>query len=289
MMFLLLIAAIAVALFVTWRIRFRYPPADAPRVLCYHKISDRFCVEGTWTTRRRFTRQIDDLLDRGYTFVGEDHYLLCLDAPGGDGKQVLLTFDDGYDDLFDVCREVLLPRRVPVLVFIVSDYAGRDNDWELSLGRRPFRHMDWDRLRELERLGVQFGSHGATHRDLTRLSPGDLAYEIEGSKARIEKETGAAPRCFSYPFGRSNAAVREAVERAGYEAAFSLYPPHSNERIDRYALRRNCVYVIDTPWTLGCKLSRNPLFWFEEMKCRTINQVAVLTPILKRAPAARDK
>jgi hypothetical protein len=178
---------------------------------------------------------------------------------------------------------------VPLLVFLVTDFVGRNNDWELSLGRRPFRHMDWDRVRELSELGVTFGSHGASHRDLTGLSPEELRHEIEGSRERIERETGVAPRTFSYPFGRTNPAVARAVQEAGYEAAFSLYPPHANERVDRFALRRDCVYIIDTRFTLGCKLTRNPFFWFEEMKCRSINQVAVVTPLLKRLSAFLGK
>jgi hypothetical protein len=30
-----------------------------------------------------------------------------------------------------------------------------------------------------------------------------------------------------------------------------------------------------------CKLQKNPLYGLEEMKCRAINAVAVLTPLLK--------
>jgi hypothetical protein len=59
--------------------------------------------------------------------------------------------------------------------------------------------------------------------------------------------------------------------------------------VDRFALRRNGVYIIDPAIALKCKLERNPFFWFEEMKCRTINGVAVLTPVLKRLSAGPDK
>jgi hypothetical protein len=76
-----------------------------------------------------------------------------------------------------------------------------------------------------------------------------------------------------------------AVREAGFTTAFSLYPTHSNETVDPFALRRNGVYIIDTPFTIDCKLTRSPLFWFEEMKCRAINQMAVLTPVLKRFSA----
>jgi hypothetical protein len=46
--------------------------------------------------------------------------------------------------------------------------------------------------------------------------------------------------------------------------------------------------VIDTHLTIRLKIERTPLFWVEETKCRTINSVAALTPMLKRASPAPD-
>jgi peptidoglycan/xylan/chitin deacetylase (PgdA/CDA1 family) len=262
-----IIAALLVTLFLIWKVRYRYPPADIPQPLCYHKISDGFLF-----------------------FVDETAFIRAVANPTPDNaRKILLTFDDGYQELCDVYVEELERRGVPLLVFLPTDYVGRTNDWDLSLGRKPSRHLSWDQITELAERGVCFGSHGASHRDLTRMSPEDLAEEIARSKAAIEEKTQRAVTSFSYPFGHYNARVRSAVRDAGFTTAFSLYPPRSNEAIDPLALRRNGVYIIDTPFTIDCKLTRNPLFWFEEMKCRTINQVAVLTPVLKRFSAGPGK
>jgi peptidoglycan/xylan/chitin deacetylase (PgdA/CDA1 family) len=278
------IVAFLLFLYVRWRIAYGYPPADVPSVLCYHKISTRICFEGTWTTPRRFLDQIDRLRDRGYRFIGEDDFYDRLARPSPDySRSVLLTFDDGYEAVYDVFNEHLAPRGVPVLVFLVTDYVGRENVWDLSLGRKPSRHLAWDEISGMVRGGATFGVHGATHADLTRVDPRVLEDEIVGSRRVVTERTGRMPRSFSFPFGRYNAGVKAAVEKAGYDGAFSLYPRHSNDRVDRFALRRNGVYVIDTNLTLRWKLERTPFFWFEEMKCRTINSTAVLTPILKRA------
>ncbi len=82
--------------------------------------------------------------------------------------------------------------------------------------------------------------------------------------------------------GKVNSAIAREAAAAGYSAAFSLYPPGHNGRIDRYALRRDGVYIIDTRGTLEIKLGRGPLFWLEDIKGRAINAVSVLTPLLKR-------
>ncbi|MFQ5512055.1 MAG: polysaccharide deacetylase family protein, partial [Candidatus Krumholzibacteriia bacterium] len=161
--------------------------------------------------------------------------------------------------------------------------------WELSLGRRPFTHLSRRQIEEMSDRGARFGSHGARHLDLTRLGGEELDREVEGSKAAIEAITGKTVKSFSYPFGRYNARARSRVMGAGYRAAFSLYPAHGNEKIDRFALRRNGVYIIDTGLAIRCKLRPSPLYWFEEMKCRAINRVAILTPLIRRYFEGRDR
>jgi peptidoglycan/xylan/chitin deacetylase (PgdA/CDA1 family) len=275
--------------YLVWRTRYGYPAGSRPGVLCFHKISRRFCWEGTWTTPGRFFAYIDRLLGLGYRFVGVDEYLADASSGCGGGREVLLTFDDGYQELFHLVLPGLEERGVPFHVFLVTDYVGRDNSWDLSLGRRPFRHLDWFAIEEMASRGVTFGSHGASHKDLTRLSDEDVRSELERSKNEIEGRLGAVVRTVSYPFGRYDPGVIRAVRDAGYEAGFSLYPSHSNSTFDPCAIRRNGVYIIDPVRLIETKLEPGPLYWLEEMKCRAINAVAVLTPLLKRRSDAGPK
>ena len=273
---------IPVALHGVWWARYGYPPDHVPRVLCFHKLSRRFCFEGTWTTPARFAAYIDRLRERGYTFIDEAQYLAAFDAPAIDrSKQILLTFDDGYTEVHDIAWPLLSDRGIPFHVFLVTDYAGRANTWDLSLGRKPFRHLDWPAVRAMSERGVTFGSHTADHGDLTRVSREQAAAGLARSKRAIEDATGKSARTLSYPFGRCNAAAQTAAREAGFEAAFSLYPAHGNATINRFELRRDAVYIIDPVSTIETKLQRNPLYGLEEMKCRAINAVAVLTPLLK--------
>jgi peptidoglycan/xylan/chitin deacetylase (PgdA/CDA1 family) len=276
------IAGVPTALHLVWRARFGYPPGDIPRVLCFHKISRQFCWEGTWTTPARFAAYLDRLRARGYTFIDEPQYLAALASPhDGAAKQLLVTFDDGYDDVYDLAWPILAERGIPFHVFVVSDYAGKTNDWDLLLGRRRFRHLDWGRVREMAARGVSFGSHTASHRDVTRLAPAELREDLARSKRAIEDAVGAPVRTLSYPFGRYHDAATQAAREAGFDAAFSLYPSRRNATVDRFALRREGVYIIDPVSTIERKLEKNWLYGLEEMKCRAINAVAVLTPLLK--------
>jgi peptidoglycan/xylan/chitin deacetylase (PgdA/CDA1 family) len=239
---------------------------------------------------RRFLDQIDFLTDRGFSFIGEREFLERVVKPRPENaNKILITFDDGYEAVHRVFLEHLVPRGVPVLVFLVTDYLGRDNSWELSLGRRPFRLLDAGQVKAMAACGASFGSHGASHRDLTRMSADDLADEMRRSAAVVHGLTGIQPRSFSYPFGRYNDAVKAATKGAGYEAAFSLYPKHPNAIVDLHALRRSGVYIIDSNRSLVRKLQPGPFFWLEEMKCRLINGVAVVTPIVRQLAGGLDK
>jgi peptidoglycan/xylan/chitin deacetylase (PgdA/CDA1 family) len=289
---LLTVIIILAAVYAVWRIRFGTPSAGRPPVLCFHKVSDRFCWEGTWTTPRRFFAYIDRFLDLGYRFIGIDEYLAGMAAPvtgESDGsRELLLTFDDGYRELYTVVLPGMESRGVPFHVFLVTDYVGADNLWDLSLGRRPFRHLGWPEIEEMTSRGVTFGSHGATHADLTRLPAELIRDEIVRSKALIEDRLGRPAPTLSYPFGRYDDVVKKIVRESGYAAAFSLYPSHSNAHFDRYAIRRNGVYIIDPVRLVQSKVVPGPLYWCEEMKCRAINAVAVLTPVLKRRRGRRS-
>jgi len=278
----LVVLGVPLALHATWRVRYGYPPRDLPRVLCFHKISSRFCWEGTWTTPARFAAIVDRLRERGYSFIDEAAFLAALHTPGPDAsRSIFLTFDDGYAHLVDTAMPILSQRGIPFHVFLVTDHAGRTNTWDLSLGRPPVRHLDWPEVREMAAHGVTFGSHTAAHADLTRMSPAAAARDLVRSKRAVEDALGVPCRTVSYPFGRYSAAVRDAARAAGFEAAFSLYPAHRNGTVDRYALRREGVYIIDAPRTVESKIEPNAFYGLEEMKCRAINAVARLTPMLK--------
>lgn len=275
------LAAAAGGLYAAWRAAWGYPDPSAPRVLTYHK-TVRFELGGTWISPRRFERQIDALLRSGVRFIDETAFLEVLDGTRtASPDEVLLTFDDGYDDFARSAAPVLEARGVPALVFLVSGYAGRENDWELPLPGRKARHMDWATVRDLRARGFSFGSHTVTHRPLTRLDPAQTADELARSRDEIAGRTGAEVRTLSYPFGMVDRRVALAAREAGYSAAFALAPPRGEGGADRFLLRRDGVWVIDTPRTIRTKLSRSGLFWLEDCKERAINAFAVLTPLAK--------
>ncbi len=250
-------------------------------MLAYHKVT-RFELGGTWMPPKRFISQIDFILQKGYEFIDEVEFIHILEGKRrGTGKEILLTFDDGYGELTANAAPFLRNRGIPALIFLVSSFIGRENEWELHLPWRRFRHLDWREIDSLSGMGFTFGSHSMTHRDLTGLSEQELAEELSGSKEALGRRLGTEVRSLSYPFGRANDRVRKAAEEAGYRAAFSMCPESKNSMPDPFMLRREGVYVIDGRFSISNKLKDGGLFWLEDIKGRVINSVAVLTPFFK--------
>ncbi len=85
--------------------------------------------------------------------------------------------------------------------------------------------MSWDQLKEVSSNGISIGAHSHSHKVLSSLDSGQQKYEIEYSKAIIEKRIGKTVRSMSYPVGNyhhfSEDTKRMALG-AGYELAFSF-------------------------------------------------------------------
>ena len=131
-------------------------------------------------------------------------------------KPVLLTFDDGYADNFQNLFPVLQKRKVKALIFLVTDFIGKEPGY-----------MTWQQVRQMQESGlVQFGSHTLDHARLRRLPQEDILRQLRQSKAVLEEKLGVACEAFCYPFGSGgfDKRVRPLVFQAGYSFDFSTKP-----------------------------------------------------------------
>ncbi len=227
---------------------------SVPPILCYHKVDTRHELGVTRLGPRVFRRQMEALARSGCRTLGSAD---LLDALGGgragvgvgdDRPAVVLTFDDGYDALSRDAFPVLADLGLCALVFVVTEYVGRDNDWDVHYGWRRFRHLSWDELARWQERGVEVHSHGASHARLTWLSDAQAEDELGRSRTAIARRLGAAPAGFGYPFGAVDARVRALAAAAGYTLGFAGPERPGRSRCvapDRLALPRRPVYAWD--------------------------------------------
>lgn len=275
--------AAVLALRFYWHLRWGPPPAGSIPVLAYHKVDTRFELGGTWVTPRQFERQMRWLKEDGWRTVTMTQAAEMMSSGTAEAKTVCLTFDDAYQGLHRYALPILQKMGFTATVFVVTDYVGAENTWDLNWGGRRFRHLDWDQMKEMQRAGIEFGSHGASHRDLRSLADQDLRRELAGSKKSLEEGLGAEVAAFCYPFGRYDQRVRRAVIEAGYKCACSHSPNRPNNMLDLYAMRRCGVYITDIRWDYKHKVDqKSSWFWIQDLWSRMVNFCAGGTIMARR-------
>ena len=154
-----------------------------------------------------FRRQLDWLRSGRVRVVSVDELLALPDS----ADAVALTFDDGFENFAREAAPMLLHHALPATVFVVTDRVGRDNRWPERNGAVPVLPlMDWDALGRLQQQGVVIGAHTRTHQRLTGAGT-DLVAELRGAAEEIERELGARPAGFAYPYGAFNRRVARAA------------------------------------------------------------------------------
>jgi peptidoglycan/xylan/chitin deacetylase (PgdA/CDA1 family) len=115
--------------------------------------------------------------------------------------------------------------------------------------------MSADELREAERQGMEIGSHGHVHLDLSRATQPEAEGDLSASVERLKEVLGRPPRYLAYPYGHYSDDARHAAA-AQFEAAFSIDKPHDGhyafERVQITRLDGRLVFALKTsghyPW-----------------------------------------
>lgn len=80
----------------------------------------------------------------------------------------------------------------------------------------------------------EIGSHGVTHRYLTKITPEEARDEIFASKQMLENLTDQEITKFCYPRGYANEQIKKWVKEAGYEYARSTAIGHIEAPTDNF-------------------------------------------------------
>lgn len=251
-------------------------------VLGYHEVADpaQALVPAYAVTPTSLVRQLDWLRNHGYHFVSVDDVLA---ARGGGrplpARPVLVTFDDGYQSVYEHAWPVLKAFRVPAVVNVVGAWLEEKDKVNFDgreLPRRDF--MSWKALREMADSGlVEVGSHSFDlHRGIQgnpqgnlepagttrRYDPATGRYEdeasyrrrvqadLERSSALIRRHVGRATRVIAWPYGRYNAVTHEVAQGLGMTVGLTLDDGGDLPDTPLWALRRILVTGAMRLWDL---------------------------------------
>ena len=140
-------------------------------------------------------------------------------------REILITFDDAYRGLRDYAFPVLRDVAFAGTCFVITDFAGRLNRWDVAYGGRRFAHLAWRDIEHWSAHGIAFESHTATHPRLPWIDDARLVDELGRSRRAVESALGTAPRAISYPFGAFDSRVTAVAAQCGYAMGFGLGGP----------------------------------------------------------------
>lgn len=179
----------------------RVPPPGAPN-------------PGLFVSAKTFDAQAAWLAKKGYTGISMEQ---LRQAWGGTRqlprRPVVLTFDDGYNSVYQNVVPVLRRLRWPGVLYLA-----------LGNTRNPDGVTRAQVTRMIHDDGWELGSHTINHLDLTTLGPAQLREETAGARDLIRRWFHQTPKDFCYPAGRYNATVIKALRRAGYLTSTTTDP-----------------------------------------------------------------
>jgi peptidoglycan/xylan/chitin deacetylase (PgdA/CDA1 family) len=139
---------------------------------------------------------------------------------------VVLTFDDGYRDLYSAAFPVLASHKFKAVAYIVSGFVGQP------------RYVTKEQVLEMDRSGIQIASHTVDHVNLARSSFGSTVYQLTESKRWLEELLGHSVVDFAYPSGQASGQVVSALGITGYDTAVTEQTSLTHSLNDRYMWTR---------------------------------------------------
>ena len=219
-------------------------------VLSYHSINNESSSVSLST--KEFENQLIYLKKNNYKSVFYDDIDMSKD------KQIIITFDDGYKDIFLNCLPLLKKYEFKAICYIVVNKIGKTNEWDNdnnSVSKKEL--MSNENLNEWIKNEMLIGSHSHDHFDLTKLTEKNIIYQLEKSKIQLEDMFSTKISSFCYPYGKYNLMI--------YKKAKNIYENAVTTNRSRYNLDKHSKHLIPRI-DMGKKLSKFKLY----LKLQTI-------------------
>ena len=244
----MLVFALATVGFIFWLFE---RDADSVPILVYHRVSDTDDNQQTLKVAD-FEAQIKFLIDDGYKVIMPDDLLDAWekDKPLPD-KPVLITFDDGHEEIYTNVFPILQKYGIRATVFMVTDHIGMEE------------YLNWDVVRALQNGGfIDFESHTKSYKTLTKLKPDKVWDEVYGSKQAIEWALNKPVKFIAYPEGKYSVTAEETSKECNFRAGFIEDYGLAKNEADNYILTRIPVLGSNSNTLLRFKLrlKGSPIF-----------------------------
>ncbi|QPJ62598.1 MAG: polysaccharide deacetylase family protein [Candidatus Nitronauta litoralis] len=246
-------------------------------VFTYHSIDTSKSVLSVSPDTLR--KQFEFFRDNGYEPLSLEDYFQYKKQNKSLKNKFLITFDDGYQNLYTHAFPLLKEFSYPAVVFLVTDYVGKTASWiirdeKIILDRllptlsesevdieaeknklhktSTYPLLNWEEIEEMSAGGVDFQSHTNTHPFISTLNEQDLENELTRSREIIEKRLNNKVTGFCYPYcDYENPQVSRLLSENGYAGAFVGDQLNGkNQKPDKFHIIRIAVWEFTTYFDL---------------------------------------
>ena len=159
-------------------------------ILMYHGVDDNIWGNTSlFVIPSNFEKQMDYLVENGYTtlFLSEIGNAVNYEKP------VIITFDDGYLDMFTIAYPIMKARNIKSNMYIITNWL----DGNIYMTPKMVKSLSDSGL-------VEIGSHTLNHVHLNKLSYSEQETELIESKKFLEELLGKEVNTIAYPYGQRN-------------------------------------------------------------------------------------
>lgn len=237
-----------------------------PITFTYHNIDSRFQVGLNTIHPDKFRKHVQ--------------YIAGINQSPNREKHISIAFDDGYESVLTNAFPIMEEYDLKGIVFPISGYIGKTNDWDVTFGVNRVMHLTESQLITLSEHGWEIGSHSHLHRSFRWMKNDEIKDEVETSKRIIEEITEKEVNSFCLPFGDYTKAAVEIIENAGFINLFMQLPllnravTFSNIQLQYY----RSIYSTDSVKSLQNKYQNINM---EHLKENFINSFSTATVLVK--------
>ena len=231
-------------------------------ILCYHGVTERLerhpnDASGLHIRAQRFEAQLN-YLRRHYNVISLAQFLAGVrnNVPPPD-YSVVLTFDDGYRNFLTGALPRLSARKLPVSVFLITDRVRAENqtsgdEWS-EADDETF--LSWNEIKELQRHGVEFGSHTCSHSKLSQLLPREAERELRVSHQTIVEHLSQTAMPLAFPYGAYSESIIAMTRELPYTCALTTDAGTNTASSDLFLLRRILIGDDDDEASFAARVS----------------------------------
>jgi peptidoglycan/xylan/chitin deacetylase (PgdA/CDA1 family) len=199
-----------------------------PKILTYHSVGDGSTALSVKTSL--FGEQMRYLKDNNYNILTIEEFL---DTDRNvKNKDVLITFDDGYRDVFINALPILKKHGFSAVMFVNPGFVGSKASFATLSEDQKREICSKEELIELSSNNVYIANHSFSHTEMERLSGNEAVEEFKKAKDWIERniKINNLGDVFAPPKGSWNEKIESLLKDSGLKFVLK-------DRIDVYPNR----------------------------------------------------